>query len=94
MITFSCFAAVLLLVPVAFAVCEIVTLLALDALWRLWALVPLGVVGGIAILLTTKQIANLFGATIFASAGGFVALGFVWAAYHRSARKVDASDDG
>ena len=83
---YFCAFGLLLLIPVAYLVCQVLTWSFYEGRWRRWSLVPIAVViGALVPLLFVEDRVGVFFIGLGAPAAGLVALAFVWAAYSRSA---------
>jgi len=94
MVPHCCFAIALLLVPMAFLVGQLITLLTFDGRWRLWSLTPILVVALTLALLLAKEVVGPLLAVCLSGAVGLAALALVWAAWRRSVRESDATGFG
>lgn len=91
MLPHCCSVIVLVLVPIAFLICQAITILAFDGRWRVWSLSPTLVAVLTLALLLGKDLMGPFFAVFVSGAAGLAALALVWAVWRRSVRERDAT---
>lgn len=86
-----CFAVVMILVPIAFLICQAVTIMAFEGRWRVCSLSPTLVAALTLALLLGKDLLRPLPAVCVSGAAGFAALALVLAVWPRSERERDAT---
>ena len=93
---YCCAIGIVYFLPLAYAICQLLTVVLYQGRWRAWSLVPIPLVlAGLTALFWVTTPGEFTVVVLAASAVGMIALGCVWRCYTVSARAAsEAQRDG